>query len=85
MLFAPQATYLSANRQGPILAWANEQATTKLNVISHVLVRGAKIFYFKNLTINNATILIILIIGLMAGPDVSLYGSPTVSPVTAAL
>ena len=25
-----------------------------------------------------------LIIGLMAGPDVSLYGSPTVSPVMAA-
>ena len=27
----------------------------------------------------------ILIIGLTAGPAVSLYGSPTVSPVTAAL
>ena len=27
----------------------------------------------------------ILIIGLIAGPAVSLYGSPTVSPVTAAL
>jgi len=26
----------------------------------------------------------ILIIGLIAGPAVSLYGSPTVSPVTAA-
>jgi hypothetical protein len=36
-------------------------------------------------TINNATILIILINGLIAGPAVSLYGSPTVSPVTAAL
>src|SRR3546814_5309654 len=32
-----------------------------------------------------ATILVILIIGLTAGPAVSLYGSPTVSPVTAAL
>jgi len=32
-----------------------------------------------------ATMLMILIIGLMAGPAVSLYGSPTVSPVTAAL
>src|SRR5205823_372218 len=31
-----------------------------------------------------ATILTTLIIGLMAGPAVSLYGSPTVSPVTAA-
>src|SRR6266516_5907462 len=31
-----------------------------------------------------ATILAILIIGLIAGPAVSLYGSPTVSPVTAA-
>src|SRR4030095_9368781 len=29
--------------------------------------------------------LVILIIGLTAGPAVSLYGSPTVSPVTAAL
>ena len=34
---------------------------------------------------NSATILVILIIGLTAGPAVSLYGSPTVSPVTAAL
>src|SRR5262249_2946119 len=33
----------------------------------------------------SATILVILIIGLTAGPAVSLYGSPTVSPVTAAL
>ena len=31
-----------------------------------------------------ATMLATLIIGLMAGPAVSLYGSPTVSPVTAA-
>ena len=30
-------------------------------------------------------ILVILIIGLTAGPAVSLYGSPTVSPVTAAV
>ena len=40
---------------------------------------------YKIGTINNATILIILISGLIAGPAVSLYGSPTVSPVTAAL
>ena len=32
-----------------------------------------------------AIILIILISGLIAGPAVSLYGSPTVSPVIAAL
>src|SRR3546814_14337606 len=32
-----------------------------------------------------ATILVILIIGFTAGPAVSLYGSPTISPVTAAL
>ncbi len=31
-----------------------------------------------------ATMFVILIIGLIAGPAVSLYGSPTVSPVTAA-
>src|SRR5665647_3162896 len=36
-------------------------------------------------TISNATMLMILISGLTAGPAVSLYGSPTVSPVTAAL
>src|SRR5690606_34547700 len=36
-------------------------------------------------TSSNATMLMILISGLMAGPAVSLYGSPTVSPVTAAL
>src|SRR3989338_3206946 len=41
--------------------------------------------YFKNGTKSNATILATFIIGLMAGPAVSLYGSPTVSPVTAAL
>src|SRR5438270_7930170 len=34
--------------------------------------------------IRMATMLAILIIGLMAGPAVSLYGSPTVSPVTEA-
>ena len=34
---------------------------------------------------SSATILMILISGLIAGPAVSLYGSPTVSPVTAAL
>jgi signal transduction histidine kinase len=36
-------------------------------------------------TSSNATRLMILISGLTAGPAVSLYGSPTVSPVTAAL
>lgn len=36
-------------------------------------------------TTSNATILIIFIKGLTAGSAVSLYGSPTVSPVTAAL
>ena len=36
-------------------------------------------------TISSATMLMILISGFTAGPAVSLYGSPTVSPVTAAL
>src|SRR5512143_3520173 len=36
-------------------------------------------------TIISATMLMILISGFTAGPAVSLYGSPTVSPVTAAL
>src|SRR5581483_4795628 len=41
--------------------------------------------YEKSSTpIRTATRLITLIIGLIAGPAVSLYGSPTVSPVTAA-
>src|SRR5205085_1145929 len=39
----------------------------------------------NNGTINSATMLMILMSGLTAGPAVSLYGSPTVSPVTAAL
>src|SRR6201989_3597154 len=34
--------------------------------------------------INRATMFATLIMGLIAGPAVSLYGSPTVSPVTAA-
>ena len=42
-------------------------------------------FIASNGTIINATMLMILINGLTAGPAVSLYGSPTVSPVTAAL
>jgi hypothetical protein len=40
---------------------------------------------YSNGTIRSATMLIILIRGLIAGPAVSLYGSPTVSPVTEAL
>jgi hypothetical protein len=36
-------------------------------------------------TMRSATMLMILINGFTAGPAVSLYGSPTVSPVTAAL
>src|SRR5471030_330609 len=39
----------------------------------------------NNGTSSNATMLMILMSGLTAGPAVSLYGSPTVSPVTAAL
>jgi len=41
--------------------------------------------WIMNATSRSATMLSTLIIGLMAGPAVSLYGSPTVSPVTAAL
>jgi len=40
---------------------------------------------YMNGTIISATMLMILINGFTAGPAVSLYGSPTVSPVTAAL
>jgi len=41
-------------------------------------------YFISNATISSATMFRILIIGLIAGPAVSLYGSPTVSPVTAA-
>ena len=44
----------------------------------------AAIAYNSGISIN-ATMLMILISGFTAGPAVSLYGSPTVSPVTAAL
>ena len=47
--------------------------------------RGIYIILPSSGTSSSATILMILISGLMAGPAVSLYGSPTVSPVTAAL
>src|SRR3970282_823311 len=46
---------------------------------------GQRISHYNNGTISSATMLMILISGLIAGPAVSLYGSPTVSPVTAAL
>ena len=49
------------------------------------LVVNDKALYYKAARSNKATIFVILIIGLTAGPAVSLYGSPTVSPVTAAL
>ena len=45
---------------------------------------GAKRSYVMSGMISRATMLATLIIGLIAGPAVSLYGSPTVSPVTAA-
>ena len=58
------------------------QATKRLRRTPESL---KNIFYFiNNPTINKATIFATLIIGLMAGPAVSLYGSPTVSPVIAA-
>ena len=42
-------------------------------------------YCYSNGIISSATMLMILIKGFTAGPAVSLYGSPTVSPVTAAL
>jgi hypothetical protein len=47
--------------------------------------RIPKAVAYSSGTSSSATILMILISGLIAGPAVSLYGSPTVSPVTAAL
>ncbi len=51
------------------------------------LLQKEEINFYPAITANrsNATIFVILIIGFTAGPAVSLYGSPTVSPVTAAL
>src|SRR5215469_2162743 len=48
--------------------------------------RNASLCFYLNTIgiIRMATMFATLIIGLMAGPDVSLYGSPTVSPVMAA-
>src|SRR6202008_4142505 len=44
-----------------------------------------RVHYTISGTTSSATMLMILISGFTAGPAVSLYGSPTVSPVTAAL
>jgi hypothetical protein len=46
--------------------------------------KSENVAYSKG-TSSSATMLMILINGFTAGPAVSLYGSPTVSPVTAAL
>src|SRR6478672_4419110 len=48
-------------------------------------LEGNSVDHQSNGTSSSATMLMILISGLIAGPAVSLYGSPTVSPVTAAL
>src|SRR5450755_4221581 len=45
----------------------------------------SRLYAARSGTIISATMLMILISGFTAGPAVSLYGSPTVSPVTAAL
>lgn len=57
----------------------------KRHLLMEVSFLFLQCYYFINSpTISSATIFATLIIGLMAGPAVSLYGSPTVSPVTAA-
>src|SRR5438477_6632365 len=65
-------------------------AGAEIGIVGALGVAAVKVFPSDQLppssgTIISATMLMILISGLTAGPAVSLYGSPTVSPVTAAL
>ena len=70
--------YALGTRDGPDERSAPDQAPAVQRAESppkHQVINGM---------ISKATIFATLIIGLIAGPAVSLYGSPTVSPVTAA-
>src|SRR5262245_66112392 len=58
---------------------------TKGNLVGCPSIGSSGVHHAMSGTISSATMLMILIRGLTAGPAVSLYGSPTVSPVTAAL
>lgn len=59
-------------------------ATKRVSVFANTLFVFVLVFYVYE-TKSNATIDINLIKILSAGPEVSLKGSPTVSPTTAAL
>ncbi len=73
----------------PVIVQSGRQETEAhgLSTVGVVLSAscGDAVPNYSNGTISNATMLMILISGFTAGPAVSLYGSPTVSPVTAAL
>ena len=70
----------------PALAWLGRAITNYIADTNQGSARSrSSRSYYKSGTDKSATMLMILISGLMAGPAVSLYGSPTVSPVTAAL
>ena len=71
-----------------VLRRENIMATTKMASETPEMAKRAASLSFKLMIagkINNATKFITLINGLRAGPAVSLNGSPTVSPMTAAL
>src|ERR687895_2408811 len=70
---------------------SDQEEEDKFHVFIVPAARGptAQLYEFHGIEtmsgmIRIATMFVILIIGLIAGPAVSLYGSPTVSPVTAA-
>jgi hypothetical protein len=67
----------------PHLIAAGKWASLALRATSPASGRGDD--HYSSDTSSSATMLMILISGLMAGSAASMYGSPTVSPVTAAL
>src|SRR6185369_16960504 len=86
---AGTAAGAAAGAAGAALAGAGAVAAGAIGAAGAETAAGAAGFspytFAMSGTIISATILMILISGFTAGPAVSLYGSPTVSPVTAAL
>lgn len=80
------STLLRFSETRPALAWPGRAITNCIADPNQGSARSrSDRSFYKSGTDKSATMLMILISGLMAGPAVSLYGSPTVSPVTAAL
>jgi len=84
------AEYCGVVRSSKARGWLVFQSKTKnpavaSGVFLSILLKPYILRLARIASRRMATMLMILIIGLTAGPAVSLYGSPTVSPVTAAL